>query len=162
MADILAMSAIPPKADFTAAQVPTCSVFIFLQRRRRTSVSFAWSHRNNIAHSRRNAVALLNQPRRTSKGKHCWKWKWCGRSSRKKKPKDEQPKVELVDLFLRIWSRIFIRFIFLCQSQPCPRHLQEKGPLLFILSGLSNLQTLCGEATVVVRPRHCESRPPEF
>jgi hypothetical protein len=70
----------------------------------------------------------------------------------RKKLRDEQPRAKLLDLVLR--ALMTIRTVSLCQSQPCPRHLQENGPLLFILSGLSYFQTLCGEATVLVRPTH--------
>jgi hypothetical protein len=112
------------------------------------AVSFIWSPRRNTANSRRNAVTLLNQLRQTSKENYCWKWKQCGRSLRQKL-RDEQPRAKLVDLVLRTLMTIRTGLVSLRQSQPCPRHLQENGTLLFILSGLSYFQTLCGEATVL-------------
>src|SRR5205823_1249617 len=58
-------------------------------------------------------------------------------------------------------TTIRVGLVFLCQSQPCARHLQENSTPLFILSGLCYFQTLCSEATVLVRPTH-RNRPPDF
>ena len=73
----------------------------------------------------------------------------------------EQLRAKLVDLVLQTLTTIRIGLVSLCQSQPCVRHLQENSTLLFIPSGLSYFQTLCGEATVLVRLTH-RNRAPDF
>src|SRR5438094_6762964 len=121
-------------------RVPACMAFIFLERHTKANGFLLWSRQHNTANSRKNAVALLNQPRQTSNEKYCCKWKRFGRSLRKTL-RLEQLRAKLVDLVLQRLMTIRIGLVSLCQSQPCVRHLQENSTLLFIPSGLSYFQT---------------------
>ncbi len=164
----LCMSASGPIVDIAKSKFQRARSLFFWNVAGEQAVSFIWSRQHNTANSRKNAVALPNQPRQTSNEKYCCKWKRFGRSSRKTL-RHEQPRAKLVDLVLQtlttirigLVSLIRIGLVSLCQGQPCARHLQENSTLLLILSGLSYIQTLCGEATVLVRLTH-RNRSPDF
>jgi hypothetical protein len=119
---------------------------LMLERHTGQMIVPIWNRQHNTGHSRRNAVASLNQPRQSRNEKYCRKWKRFGRSLLWKRVTERTAK-RCFDLVL-----IRICLAFLCQGKPHSRHLQENGSVLFILGGACHFQALCGEATVLVRP----------
>src|SRR6266568_8840718 len=72
-----------PEGDIAKSEFQHAWHLFFRNVTRRQTVSFSWSRQHNTANSRKNAVALPNQPRQTSNEKYYCKWKRFGRSLRK-------------------------------------------------------------------------------